>query len=166
MAPNPLAQEAVLREAYRRAGVSPATFNTSRRMAPALCWATRVEARALDGCWPTGRAPENFFCAIGSVKRISVIAKRAGQASRADKVALALKPRRFRRAPALPGTHLIYLFDELPIRRANQAGSVVCRERSTRLAGVSSFGFGGHQCSCGLQQAPESRRKESRIGCG
>jgi len=50
MAPNPLAQEAVLREAYRQAAVSPARFSTSRPTARHIV-GRPDRAKALVQCW-------------------------------------------------------------------------------------------------------------------
>ena len=45
MAPNPLAQQAVLRTAYRRAGISQATSTISKRTVPARSWAIRLRPK-------------------------------------------------------------------------------------------------------------------------
>jgi len=164
MAPNPLAQEAVLREAYRRAGVSPGDVQYVEAHGTGTLLGDPIEARALGRVLADGRAPENF-CAIGSVKTNIGHCEAAAGVAGLIKVALALKHAEI---PASlhfqePNPHIP--FDELPIRVQTKPGPWSA-ESGPPLAGVSSFGFGGTNAHVVLQQAPESRRKNRESAAG
>ena len=157
MAPNPLAQEAVLREAYRRAGVSAGDVQYVEAHGTGTLLGDPIEARALGRVLADGRTPGNF-CAIGSVKTNIGHCEAAAGVAGLIKVALALHNAEI---PASlhfqePNPHIP--FDELPIRVQTRPG-VWSAETGPALAGVSSFGFGGTNAHVVMQQAPESRSK-------
>ena len=157
MAPNPLAQEAVLREAYRRANVSPGDVQYVEAHGTGTLLGDPIEARALGRVLPEGRAPGRL-CAIGSVKTNIGHCEAAAGVAGLIKVALALKHSEI---PASlhfqePNPHIP--FDELPIFVQTKPGPWSA-ESSPPLAGVSSFGFGGTNAHVVLEQAPESRNK-------
>jgi acyl transferase domain-containing protein/acyl carrier protein len=154
MAPNPLAQEAVLREAYRSADVSPGEVQYVEAHGTGTLLGDPIEARALGRVLADGRAPGRL-CAIGSVKTNIGHCEAAAGVAGLIKVALALKHAEI---PASlhfqePNPHIP--FDELPIRVQTKP-SPWSRESGPALAGVSSFGFGGTNAHVVLQQAPES----------
>ena len=92
MAPNPLAQEAVLREAYRRAGVSPGRVQYVEAHGTGTLLGDPIEAKALGTVLAVDRPPGRP-CALGSVKtNIGHLEAAAGIAG-LIKVALALKHR-------------------------------------------------------------------------
>src|SRR5690606_39814212 len=66
-APNPAAQEAVLREAVHRAGISPAAVDYVEAHGTGTVLGDPIEARALGAVFGPGRAPERPL-RIGSVK--------------------------------------------------------------------------------------------------
>lgn len=151
MAPNPIAQEAVLREAYCRAGVSPGDIQYVEAHGTGTLLGDPIEARALGRVLAEGRGPGQL-CAIGSVKTNIGHCEAAAGIAGLIKVALALKHGEI---PASlhfqePNPHIP--FDELPIRVQTRPG-----EWSTAngppLAGVSSFGFGGTNAHVVLEQA-------------
>ena len=155
MAPNPLAQEAVLREAYRRAKVSPGDVQYVEAHGTGTLLGDPIEARALGRVLADGRAP-GLQCAIGSVKTNIGHCEAAAGVAGLIKVALALKHSEI---PASlhfqePNPHIP--FDELPIRVQTKPGPWSV-DSGPPLAGVSSFGFGGTNAHVVLQQAPESR---------
>ena len=155
MAPNPLAQEAVLREAYRRAGVSPGDVQYVEAHGTGTLLGDPIEARALGRVLADGRVPGRL-CAIGSVKTNIGHCEAAAGVAGLIKVALALKHSEI---PASlhfqePNPHIP--FDELPIRVQTKPGPWSA-ESGPPLAGVSSFGFGGTNAHVVLQQAPQSR---------
>ena len=157
MAPNPAAQEAVLREAYRRAGVSAGDVQYVEAHGTGTLLGDPIEARALGRVLADGRAPGQF-CAIGSVKTNIGHCEAAAGVAGLIKVALALRNAEI---PASlhfqePNPHIP--FDELPIRVQTRPG-VWSAENGPPLAGVSSFGFGGTNAHVVMQQAPESRTK-------
>ncbi len=157
MAPNRLAQEEVLREAYRRAGVSPGDVQYVEAHGTGTLLGDPIEARALGRVLADGRAPGQL-CAIGSVKTNIGHCEAAAGVAGLIKVALALKHSEI---PASlhfqePNPHIP--FDELPIRVQTKPGPWSA-DSGPALAGVSSFGFGGTNAHVVLQQAPESRSK-------
>ncbi|HLX45292.1 MAG TPA: type I polyketide synthase, partial [Bryobacteraceae bacterium] len=152
MAPNPVAQEAVLREAYLRANVSPGDVQYVEAHGTGTLLGDPIEARALGRVLAEGRVPGQL-CAIGSVKTNIGHCEAAAGVAGLIKVALAL---RHAEIPASlhfqePNPHIP--FDELPIRVQTRPAPW-SGEIGAALAGVSSFGFGGTNAHVVLQQAP------------
>src|ERR1017187_1506691 len=152
MAPNPLAQEAVLREAYRQAAVSPGAVQYVEAHGTGTLLGDPIEAKALAAVLGMER-PAGRLCALGSVKtNIGHLEAAAGIAG-LIKVALALRHREI--PPILhfekPNPHIP--FDELPLR-VQTTLSPWPAESGPALAGVSSFGFGGTNAHVVLQEAP------------
>jgi acyl transferase domain-containing protein/acyl carrier protein len=152
MAPNPLAQEAVLREAYRQAAVSPGKVQYVEAHGTGTLLGDPIEAKALGTVLSVDRPPGRP-CALGSVKtNIGHLEAAAGIAG-LIKAALALRHRQI--PPSLhfenPNPHIP--FDELPLR-VQTTLSAWPTESGPALAGVSSFGFGGTNVHVVLQEAP------------
>jgi len=153
MAPSPRAQEAVLREAYKRAGVAPGAVQYVEAHGTGTFLGDPIEAKALGAVLGVNRHPGRP-CAIGSVKtNIGHLEAAAGIAG-LIKVALALKHREI--PPSLnfvePNPHIP--FDQLPLQV--QTTLIRWPEGPTpTLAGVSSFGFGGTNVHVVLQAAPQ-----------
>jgi acyl transferase domain-containing protein/acyl-CoA synthetase (AMP-forming)/AMP-acid ligase II/thioesterase domain-containing protein/acyl carrier protein len=155
MAPSPQAQEEVLREAWNRAGASPADARYVEAHGTGTLLGDPIEARALGRVLAPGRPPGSR-CAVGSVKtNLGHLEAAAGMAG-LIKTALALHHREI--PPSLhfeePNPHIP--FGELPLevqrelRPLPAAGPV--------LAGVSAFGFGGTNAHAVLASAPEPVR--------
>jgi acyl transferase domain-containing protein/acyl carrier protein len=166
MAPNPLAQEAVLREAYRRARVSPGDVQYVEAHGTGTLLGDPIEVTALGAVMGIDR-PAERPCAIGSVKtNIGHLEAAAGIAG-LIKVALALKHREI--PPNLhftePNPHIP--FDRLPLRVQTTLAPWPI-ESAPSLAGVSSFGFGGTNAHVVLREALGSRIRsaEHRIENG
>jgi len=154
MAPNPLAQEAVLREAYRRAGVSPGDVQYVEAHGTGTLLGDPIEVKTLGAVLGIDR-PTGSFCALGSVKtNIGHLEAAAGVAG-LIKVALGLKYREI--PPVLhfkePNPHIP--FDQLPLRVQTVLGQWPAPP-GPALAGVSSFGFGGTNAHVVLEEAPQS----------
>jgi myxalamid-type polyketide synthase MxaE and MxaD len=154
MAPNPLAQEAVLREAYRQAAVSPGEVQYIEAHGTGTLLGDPIEAKALGNVLGVGR-PVGHNCAIGSVKTNLGHLEAAAGIAGLIKVALALRHREI--PPSLhfeePNPHIP--FDELPLHVQTTLGSWPA-EIGAALAGVSSFGFGGTNAHVVLQEAPSA----------
>ena len=154
MAPNPLAQEAVLREAYRRAGVLPGRIQYVEAHGTGTFLGDPIEAKALGTVLALGR-PRGRPCALGSVKtNIGHLEAAAGIAG-LIKVALALKHREI--PPSLhflePNPHIP--FETLSLRVQTKPGPW-SSELGPALAGVTSLGFGGTNAHVVLEEAPRS----------
>jgi myxalamid-type polyketide synthase MxaE and MxaD len=152
MAPNPLAQEAVLRDAYRQAGVSPAEVHYVEAHGTGTLLGDPIEAKALGAVLGVGRAPGRP-CAVGSVKTNLGHLEAAAGVAGLIKVALSLQHREI--PPSLhfktPNPHIS--FDDLSLR-VPTALTPWPAAAGPALAGVSSFGFGGTNAHVVLQEAP------------
>ncbi len=152
MAPNPHAQESVLRTAYARAGVEPDDVDYVEAHGTGTLLGDPIEAKALAAVVSARRDPARP-CLIGSVKsNLGHLEAGAGIAG-LIKVALML---RHRRIPASlhylePNPHVP--FERLALRVADTAQPWPAGD-GPALAGVSSFGFGGTNCHLVLQEAP------------
>lgn len=152
MAPNPLAQEAVLREAYRKAAVSPGKVQYVEAHGTGTFLGDPIEAKALGTVLSIDR-PRRRPCALGSVKaNIGHLEAAAGIAG-LIKVALALRHKEI--PPSLhfeePNPHIP--FDDLSLR-VNAELTPWPTDLGPALAGVSSFGFGGTNAHVVLEAAP------------
>jgi len=152
MAPNRYAQEAVLREAYGRAGVPPGEVQYIEAHGTGTLLGDPIEAMALGAVLAQGR-PQGRRCALGAVKtNIGHLEAAAGIAG-LIKVALSLKHRQI--PPNLhflePNPHIP--FETLPLKVQQQLEPWPSSE-GPALAGVSSFGFGGTNAHVVLEEAP------------
>jgi acyl transferase domain-containing protein/acyl-CoA synthetase (AMP-forming)/AMP-acid ligase II/acyl carrier protein len=159
-APNRQSQEAVLRAAYRDAGVSPADIDLIEAHGTGTSLGDPIEALALGSVLAEGR-PTDRPALLGSVKtNIGHLESAAGVAG-FIKAALALK---YGEAP--PSLHFRDAsphipFDRLPLRVVTERQPL----RAPARVGVSSFGFGGtnahvvleaHEIGAASRPAPES----------
>lgn len=151
MAPNPTAQEAVLRAAYADAGVRPDAVGYVEAHGTGTLLGDPIEAKALAAVIGRDRDPDRP-CLIGSVKsNIGHLEAAAGVAG-LIKTLLAV---RHRTIPASlhyerPNPHIA--FGELGLRvvTAPQPWPV----EGPAVAGVSSFGFGGTNAHLVIGAAP------------
>ena len=143
MAPNPHAQEAVLRTAYARAGVRPEQVGYVEAHGTGTLLGDPIEAKALAAVVGAGRDPGRP-CLIGSVKsNVGHLEAAAGIAGLV-KTALVLRHRTI--PPSLhfqrPNPHIP--FAELALRVADTLQPwPAADDDGPAVAGVSSFGFGG-----------------------
>jgi acyl transferase domain-containing protein/acyl carrier protein len=165
MAPNPLAQEAVLQEAYRQAGVSPGDVQYVEAHGTGTLLGDPIEAKALAAVLRRER-PAGRRCAVGSVKTNLGHLEAAAGVAGLIKVALALHHREI--PPSLhfeiPNPHIP--FAEIPLS-VQTALTPWPAESSPALAGISSFGFGGTNAHVVLEEAPATAARttiaESKI---
>ncbi len=151
-APSQQAQEAVLREACWRAGVSPGQIQYVEAHGTGTLLGDSIEASALGTALAIDRPPGRR-CIIGSVKTNIGHLEAAASMASLIKVALMLKHRMI--PPSLhfrePNPHIP--FDKLPLKVA-QTLEPWPEELCPALAGVSSFGFGGTNGHVVLEEAP------------
>ena len=141
-APSPQAQEAVLRDAYRRAGVAPGRVQFVEAHGTGTLLGDPIEAQALGAVLAEGRAPGQP-CALGSAKtNIGHLEAAAGIAG-LIKAALAITHRALPPSLhfAVPNPHIP--FDALALRVQRTLGDWPLADGLPVLAGVSAFGFGG-----------------------
>lgn len=155
MAPNPLLQEAVVAEAYRDAGIDPATVGYVEAHGTGTAIGDPIEARSLMRSFPATATPRW----LGSVKtNVGHLLNAAGMPSLL-KVVLSLHHRRL--PPSLHCTEPSPQFD------LASAGFAVVQEPQPwsspgpLRAGINGFGFGGTNAHVILEQAPEHPRADS-----
>ncbi|MEU9191153.1 type I polyketide synthase [Streptomyces sp. NPDC048484] len=153
-APNPSAQEAVLRTAHRRAGVVPADVQYVELHGTGTRLGDQVEAAALGTVFAASRDAESPL-PVGSVKT------NIGHLEGAAGIAGLLKTALSIHHGVLPAQlNFVRADDRVPLDRL---GLSVQRENtpwphtgSERLAGVSSFGVGGTNCHVVISSPPAS----------
>ncbi|MBS2962971.1 type I polyketide synthase [Actinocrinis puniceicyclus] len=152
MAPNPHAQQAVLRAAYSRAGVRPDQVQYVEAHGTGTLLGDPIEAKALAAVVSAGK-DESDPCLIGSVKTNLGHMEAAAGIGGLIKTLLMVRHRQV--PPSLhyeqPNPHIP--FDSLGLRvveslRPWPGGA------SGALAGVSSFGFGGTNAHVVVGEAP------------
>jgi acyl transferase domain-containing protein len=152
-APNELAQERLLRQAVEAAGVQPQDVGYVEAHGTGTALGDPIEVQALGTVLCVGR-PKESPLVLGSVKtNIGHLEPAAGVAG-IIKVVLSLTHEEIP-----PNLHFhdpspLIPWDELPVtvpteRRPWPRGGPL------RIAGVSSFGFGGTNCHVVLGEAPE-----------
>ena len=150
MAPNPAAQEAVLRSAYEDAGISPSQLSYIEAHGTGTQLGDPIEVKAIGTVLGNHRTQENP-CRLGSVKtNIGHLEAAAGIAG-IIKTALMLHHRQL--VPSLhfqtPNPHIP--FDKLPVRVQTEHEAW---QDEPAFAGVSSFGFGGSNAHAVLMGMP------------
>jgi phthiocerol/phenolphthiocerol synthesis type-I polyketide synthase C len=162
MAPNPQSQEALLRSACRAAGVSPADIAYVEAHGTGTFLGDPIEAKALGAVYGAARG-EADRCRIGSVKSNMGHLEAAAGIAGLMKAALALRHGRL--PPSLhfetPNPHIPFDALRLEVQRALEPWP---GPPGRRLAGVSSFGFGGANAHAILASAPEAPAAEPDAG--
>ncbi|OBI09722.1 beta-ketoacyl synthase [Mycolicibacter heraklionensis] len=154
IAPSGRAQESVVVEAFRRAGLPAGAVQYIEAHGTGTAIGDAIEANALGTVLAEGR-PEGSRCLVGSVKtNIGHLEAAAGIAG-LIKVALSLQHRQI---PASlnytePNPHIG--FDRLPLEVVQTLTPWPAGSRA--VAGVSSFGFGGTNAHVVLTEAPQAR---------
>ncbi|MCZ0730511.1 type I polyketide synthase [Mycolicibacterium iranicum] len=151
MAPNPAAQMAVLRSAYAAAGVEPREVDYVEAHGTGTLLGDPIEARALGTVLGRGRSVDAPLL-IGAIKSNLGHTEAAAGIAGFAKTVLALHHGRI--PPNLdyqsPNPHIA--FDNLRLKVVDQATDWEPAGRP-RVAGVSSFGFGGTNAHVVLEQA-------------
>lgn len=154
MAPNPLAQEGVLHDAYEHAGVPPGRVQYVEAHGTGTLLGDPIEAKALGRVLAVDR-PRDTPCSIGSVKsNIGHLEAAAGIAG-LIKTALALKRRQLPASLHFEEPNPLIPFDDLGLRVPTTLRPWAA-PLGEALAGVSSFGFGGTNAHVVLGEPPPS----------
>ncbi len=151
--PRPEAQEALLRQAYQNAGISPAQVQYIEAHGTGTLVGDPIEAQAL-GRVLCDQRPANRPCVIGSVKtNIGHLEAGSGIAG-LIKAALALHHHRI---PA--NLHFVQPNPSIDFAQLRLRVPVECEPWPTHdgpaVAGVNSFGYGGTNAHVVLQEAPK-----------
>ncbi|WP_437786880.1 type I polyketide synthase [Sorangium sp. So ce1097] len=140
-APSRQAQEAMLREAYARAGVSPADVQYVECHGTGTRVGDTIEANAL-GAVLTSDRPRARPCTIGTAKSNLGHTEAAAGVAGLIKVALSLKHRVLPPSLHFETPNPDIPFEQLSLRVQTELGAWPDAE-APLIAGVSSFGFGG-----------------------
>nr|WP_189505271.1 type I polyketide synthase [Streptomyces narbonensis] len=151
-APNPQAQELMLRNAYRRAGIAPSLVDYIEAHGSATPLGDPIEANAIGAVLGGDRAEP---LRLGSVK--SNVGHLEAAAGIVGLVKLALSIRNGVLPPSLhyssPNPQI--LFDEYNLTVQDRL-TPWPRRSDARRGGVSSFGFGGAICHVVVEELPRS----------
>ncbi|MFN2255392.1 MAG: type I polyketide synthase, partial [Candidatus Promineifilaceae bacterium] len=152
-APNGPAQQAVINSALQNAGVPPAWIDYVETHGTGTSLGDPIEVNALKEVLMNGRGPEQP-CRIGSVKtNIGHLEAAAGIAG-LIKVVLAMQhkeiPAHLHFAQLNPRILIEDTPISIPVKRR-----LWTKEKYPRLAGISSFGFGGTNAHIIVEEAPE-----------
>ncbi|WP_233153855.1 type I polyketide synthase [Scytonema sp. HK-05] len=163
-APNPLSQQAVISHALENAKVQPAQINYVEAHGTGTSLGDPIELNSLKDILMQGRSPDEP-CWIGSVKtNIGHLEAAAGIAS-LIKVVLSLQHKEIP-----PHLHLEQINPYISIDGTPLSIPTKLQKWATgkepRLAGVSSFGFGGTNAHVVLEEAPPEiqNSKSPKIG--
>jgi myxalamid-type polyketide synthase MxaE and MxaD len=152
MAPNGLAQEAVLREAYRQAGVSPGAVQYAEAHGTGTALGDAIEVRALAAVLADGR-PAGRACMLGSVKSNLGHMEAAAGIAGVIKTALALAHRRIPATLHIANRSALLEEAGFPLYLPTRLECWPYPDEKL-IAGVSSFGFGGSNAHVVLEEAP------------
>ncbi|MEM9537869.1 MAG: type I polyketide synthase, partial [Cyanobacteria bacterium P01_E01_bin.45] len=160
-APNGPAQEATLRNALDDAGLHPSAVDYVEAHGTGTELGDPIEMEALNRVFADGRK-ESASCWVGSVKtNIGHLEAAAGIAG-LIKVALALKH------DCIPASLHLHELNPAIAALGSSTLQVVGQARRwkrngrCRIAGVSSFGFGGTNCHALLAEAPSQTESTSK----
>jgi polyketide synthase 13 len=141
LAPNPDAQAAVLRKAYKDAGIDPRTVDYIEAHGTGTILGDPIEADALGRVIGKGRAPDKPAL-LGAVKsNVGHLESAAGAASLA-KMALALAHDKLPPSINYAGPNPYVDFDAVHLKVADTVTDWP-RYSGYAITGVSGFGFGG-----------------------
>ncbi len=156
MAPSGAAQEAVLREAYGRAGVAPASVQYIEAHGTGTFLGDQIEARALGSVVGRGRAPGRA-CRLGSAKSNVGHTEAAAGVTGLIKAALAIRHRLLPASIHIEQPNPRIPFDELGLAIQRESDGWPAPGEQL-VAGVSSFGFGGTNAHVVLVEPPQAAR--------
>ena len=137
-APNPKAQEAVLKEAYSKVGIDPKQVHYIEAHGTGTKVGDPIEANALGNVIGANR---DNNCLIGSVKTNIGHTETAAGIAGIIKVALALKNQQIPPSLHFRIPNGAIAFEELNLQVVTKV--TPWTNNKPRLAGVNSFGFGG-----------------------
>jgi len=137
-APNPQAQEAVLEDAYRKAGIDPKQVDYIEAHGTGTKVGDPIEANSLGNVIGANR---DRPCLLGSVKTNIGHTETAAGIAGIIKVVLALKHQQIPPSLHFQNPNKAIAFDELKLQVVTKL--TPWQDHKLRLAGVNSFGFGG-----------------------
>jgi acyl transferase domain-containing protein/acyl carrier protein len=152
MTPSQRGQEAVMRDAYRNANVSPGQVHYIEAHGTGTSVGDPIEAGALGAVITEGRAKDRP-CMIGSVKTNIGHTEAASGIAGLIKVALSLKHRAIPANLHLQEPNPKIPFDSYSLAVQREYGAWPVNSTAA-LAGISSFGINGTNAHLVLEEAP------------
>ena len=160
-APNGLSQQAVIQQALKSAGVTPAQISYVEAHGSGTALGDPIEVEAIKAVLGKGRSCSQP-CYIGSLKtNIGHLEAAAGIAG-LIKVALSLHNQQIPPHLHLKQLNPLIQLDGTPFSIPMEVEPWPAATEP-RLAGVSSFSFGGTNCHVILAEAPETEREVNPI---
>ncbi|MBW4667893.1 MAG: SDR family NAD(P)-dependent oxidoreductase [Cyanomargarita calcarea GSE-NOS-MK-12-04C] len=160
-APNGTAQQKVIRQALENAGVTPAQISYVEAHGTGTALGDPIEINSLKAVLMQGRKSDQI-CRIGSVKtNIGHLETAAGIAG-LIKVVLSLQHQEIPSHLHLEQLNPYISLEETPLSIPTERQSWIA-DGDRRLAGVSSFGFGGTNCHVVLQESPAGIQKKEPL---
>lgn len=153
MAPNPLAQEALLRDVYARAGVDPSSLDYVEAHGTGTLLGDPIEAGALAAVLGAGRDADRPLL-LGSVKSNLGHLEGAAGVAGLVKLVLAMQHDRLPRSINYAGPNPHIPFDEARLRVVDEERAWP-RYDGVARAGVSAFGFGGTNAHVVIEEPAE-----------
>ncbi|MEU7769047.1 acyltransferase domain-containing protein [Nocardia sp. NPDC049190] len=154
-APSLLAQESLLRSAYRRAGIAPADVGYVEAHGTGTALGDPIEASALGTVLGAGRSADQLL-PIGSVKSVIGHLEPAAGVAGLIKVLLAMRHRTLPPCSQFAQANPHIPFDEWGLRVSSRAEQWHGDAGGRLLAGVSAFGFGGTNCHVILENGTDA----------
>ena len=154
-APNGPSQQAVVAQALKNAGVKPADVSFVETHGTGTALGDPIEVRALQNVLLEGRSAEDL-CWLGSVKTNIGHPETAAGVASLLKVILCLQHRQIPANLHFRRLNRYIKLEGTPFRIPTQCAPWTPGAKP-RIAGTSSFGFGGTNCHVILAEAPEPR---------
>ena len=155
VSPSPKGQEAMLREAYRAAGVAPGDVQYVEAHGTGTSVGDPVEIEALGSVLSEGRPPDRP-CLLGSVKTNIGHTEAAAGIAGLIKAALCLKERKIPESLHFREPNPRIPWDTLPMRMVRRLEAWPAGPGAA-LAAVNSFGVTGTNAHLVLEEAPARR---------
>lgn len=158
-APNAEAQEEVIVQAWKEAGINPETVNYIESHGTGTVLGDPIEIKGLENAFRRF-TDRKQFCGIGSVKpSVGHLVSASGLAS-VIKVVLSLKKGMIPASMNFEEPNPFINFCDSPVY-VNDKLRAWNKSETPRRAGISSFGFSGTNCHIVIEEAPELERTEA-----
>jgi len=153
-APNGPSQEAVIRTALNNADVKPSDITYIEAHGTGTPLGDPIEVNSIKEVITTGRAADNI-CYIGSVKTNIGHLEGAAGAAGVIKTILSLQHKEIPKHLNFRNLNEEILIGGTTVKVADEKRAWIGNPGGKRIAGVSSFGFGGTNAHIILEEAPE-----------